>query len=157
VQRSKTAARLASSTFSSVPPPLSLSPTAPGLPIQVRDHFLGAGAVDVPTSEVGREYFNQQLEHQVASGATAASLQSQSNDALLRLARTEPYYKRNLPRVCSFYAKGECTRGEGCPYRHDMPTPKEDPLAHQDLVDRYHGRNDPVAEKMMARAEKLQK
>lgn len=36
---------------------------------------------------------------------------------LKQLARTDPYYKRNKPHVCSFYAKGECNRGDACPYR----------------------------------------
>ena len=36
---------------------------------------------------------------------------------LKQLARTEPYYKRNRPHLCSFYAKGECNRGSDCPYR----------------------------------------
>ena len=39
------------------------------------------------------------------------------NDMLLKLARTTPYYKRNRPHLCSFWAKGECKRGEECPFR----------------------------------------
>lgn len=37
---------------------------------------------------------------------------------LLKLARTTPYYKRNRPHICSFWVKGECKRGEECPYRY---------------------------------------
>lgn len=36
---------------------------------------------------------------------------------LKKLARTEPYYKRNRPHICSFFVKGTCTRGDECPYR----------------------------------------
>ena len=39
------------------------------------------------------------------------------SDLLMRLARTTPYYKRNRPHICSFWVKGECKRGEECPYR----------------------------------------
>ena len=39
------------------------------------------------------------------------------SDLLLKLARTTPYYKRNRPHICSFWVKGECKRGEECPYR----------------------------------------
>ena len=39
------------------------------------------------------------------------------SDLLMKLARTTPYYKRNRPHICSFWVKGECTRGEECPYR----------------------------------------
>ncbi len=34
-----------------------------------------------------------------------------------------------------------------------MPTDPTDPLAKQNLKDRYHGVNDPVAEKMMRRVD----
>jgi pre-mRNA-splicing factor RBM22/SLT11 len=42
---------------------------------------------------------------------------SAGREMLKQLARTEPYYKRNRPHICSFYAKGECNRGSDCPYR----------------------------------------
>jgi hypothetical protein len=48
--------------------------------------------------------------------------QAAPNDALLKMQRTTPYYKRNLPQICSFFVKGECKRGAECPYRHEMPT-----------------------------------
>lgn len=67
---------------------------------------------------------------------------------LKQLARTDPYYKRNRPQVCSFFIKGECTRGSECPYRHEKPV--ESALSHQNIQDRYHGRNDPVAKKIMS-------
>lgn len=40
------------------------------------------------------------------------------SDLLLKLARTTPYYKRNRPHICSFWVKGECKRGDECPYRY---------------------------------------
>ncbi len=67
---------------------------------------------------------------------------------LKQLARTDPYYKRNKPQVCSFFAKGECNRGNDCPYRHEMPQNNE--LSHQSIQARYHGHNDPVARKILA-------
>ena len=67
---------------------------------------------------------------------------------LKKLQRTEPYYKRNRQHICSFFVKGNCTRGAECPYRHEMP--KEGELSHQNLKDRYYGTNDPVARKMLA-------
>lgn len=42
-----------------------------------------------------------------------------TSDMLLKLARTTPYYKRNRPHICSFWVKGECKRGEECPYRQE--------------------------------------
>jgi len=43
--------------------------------------------------------------------------------------------QRNMARVCSFFAKGMCTRGAECPYRHEMPTTGE--LAEQNIKDRW--------------------
>lgn len=42
---------------------------------------------------------------------------SAGKEMLKELARTNPYYKRNQPHICSFFAKGECKRGAECPYR----------------------------------------
>lgn len=54
----------------------------------------------------------------MAEGHTESYGKAQVNEKLLRLARQrqQPYYKRNLPHKCSFYAKGECTRGDRCPF-----------------------------------------
>ena len=62
---------------------------------------------------------------------------SQPNELLLKLQRTTPYYKRNRAHICSFFVRGECTRGSECPYRHEMPITGE--LAHQNFKDRYYG------------------
>ena len=40
-------------------------------------------------------------------------------------------------------------RGEECPYRHEKPTDPDDPLADQNIKDRYYGVDDPVAAKLM--------
>jgi hypothetical protein len=36
---------------------------------------------------------------------------------------------------------------------HEMPTDPNDPLAHQNIKDRYYGTNDPVADKILRRAD----
>lgn len=61
-----------------------------------------------------------------------------------------PTYNRNKPHLCSFYAKGTCTRGDACPFRHELPV--DNGLAKQNIQDRFHGRNDPVAKKMLSGA-----
>jgi len=83
------------------------------------------------------------------SGLDSARASSAAKDMLKQLARTDPYYKRNRPHVCSFFVKGECNRGTQCPFRHEKPT--EGALAKQNIQDRYHGRSDPVAQKIMTR------
>jgi hypothetical protein len=71
-----------------------------------------------------------QTESSFAGGALAGK----ANDMLASLARTTPYYKRNQARVCSFFVRGQCTRGAECPYRHEMPT--SGPLSEQNIKDR---------------------
>jgi pre-mRNA-splicing factor RBM22/SLT11 len=133
------------------------------LPVQVRDTFLareagggdaaaaGGALVDVPESEANREWFAQQHARMLEQeGAVSAYGKVASHSsALLQLARKEPYYRRNRPHLCSFFARGECNRGDECPYLHEMPRDKSDPLAKQNIKDRYYGKNDPVARKML--------
>ncbi|RLN50124.1 hypothetical protein BBJ28_00003906 [Nothophytophthora sp. Chile5] len=128
------------------------------LPVQVRDAFLakeeggGQQVVNVPESDANREWFAQQHSRMLEQeGAVSAygKVTGAGNSALLRMARREPYYKRNRAHLCSFYARGECNRGDECPYLHEMPRDKDDPLAKQNIKDRFYGKNDPVAQKMM--------
>lgn len=37
--------------------------------------------------------------------------------AVARLAHATPYHERNKTKICSFWVKGECNRGDECPYR----------------------------------------
>lgn len=120
-----------------------------GLPTQVRDTAL-ALQNEAPTSDINREYYAQNMEGKLDGNKSlldSGRAQSAGKEMLKQLARTDPYYKRNRPHICSFFAKGECSRGTECPYRHEMPVHNE--LSHQNMQDRYHGRNDPVARKIL--------
>ena len=93
-----------------------------GLPTQVRDHALRLKD-DLPKSDVNREYYIQNVDRELATsgehgpGGTLGKISSQKSEMLAKLARTAPYYKRNRAHICSFWVKGECRRGEECPYR----------------------------------------
>ncbi|XP_022319025.2 pre-mRNA-splicing factor RBM22-like [Crassostrea virginica] len=126
-----------------------------GLPVQVRDAALKVQD-SMPKSDVNKEYYTQNMEREIANnegtapgGALGKAMAP--SDMLLKLARTTPYYKRNRPHICSFWVKGECKRGEECPYRHEKPTDPDDPLADQNIKDRFYGSNDPVADKLLQR------
>jgi pre-mRNA-splicing factor RBM22/SLT11 len=82
---------------------------------------------------------------------SAASLLPEAHEQLLRLGRNRANYSRNEAKLCSFFAKGECTRGDECPYRHEMPRDKDDPLLKQNIKDRFFGTNDPVAAKLLGK------
>jgi pre-mRNA-splicing factor RBM22/SLT11 len=132
-----------------------------GLPTQVRDAALRVKD-DLPKSDVNREYYIQNIDRELAEdpdyhgpAGTIGKLSSRQSEMLTKLARTAPYYKRNRAHICSFWVKGECKRGEECPYRHERPSDPDDPLNDQNIRDRYYGSKDPVAEKIMKRAETL--
>lgn len=131
-----------------------------GLPVQVRDQVLGLKQ-DLPQNEVNREYYNQCLDQEIkasdAAEAWGPHKTSAPNDILAKIARNSPYYKRNRAHVCSFWVKGECRRGEECPYRHEKPTDPDDPLSDQNMKDRYYGSNDPVADKLLKRVAEMPK
>lgn len=143
------------------------------LPVQVRDKLLQVNS-DVPKSDLNREYQTQILHKQIESGSSTdlmapfnKALAGPSKDsgkalspgviALQKLARRGPYQKRNLPHICSFWVKGECRRGDECPYRHEMPKDPDDPLSKQNIKDRYHGTRDPVAQRLLAKAAETDK
>jgi len=125
------------------------------VPVQVRDHALGgnAGAVAMPSSGANREYFAENLEKAIASGEfdDGQKHKMRPSEVLSHLQRSGPFYERNKAKICSFFVKGCCTRGAECPFRHELPQEvhKDDKLAKQNIRDRYHGMNDPVAEKML--------
>ncbi|KAI8138047.1 hypothetical protein BJV82DRAFT_632404 [Fennellomyces sp. T-0311] len=121
-----------------------------GLPVQVRDEALNIQS-EAPNSDVNRQYYAQNIAGKDTStnNYDPAKATPESREILRRLARSEPYYKRNRPHICSFFVKGECTRGDECPYRHEVPGDAE--LAQQNIKDRYYGTNDPVASKMLSR------
>ncbi|KGB75380.1 pre-mRNA-splicing factor SLT11 [Cryptococcus deuterogattii 99/473] len=126
-----------------------------GLPTQVRDAALARKA-QAPSSDINKQYYIQNLEAQMAESPDGLAYDSEvanraGREMLKNLARTDPYYKRNRPHICSFFVKGECKRGAECPFRHEMPKENETHKpSQQNLVDRYYGRNDPVAKKILS-------
>ena len=124
------------------------------LPVQVRDQALGIAAKDegdpgdLPESTAGREYALNAMAEQgfdkkkfSVTGAGAAALQN--------LRRDPTNYKRNRAKICSFFVKGECKRGAECPYRHELPDEGHQGFSLKNIQARYHGRDDPVAAKML--------
>ena len=109
-----------------------------GLPIQVRDAGLSFKD-DMPKSDVNTvlhaKYGDRdfQLWWNVASWHVGESHMHQWHAA--QTGPDHPYYKRNWPHLCSFWVKGECKRGEECPYKHEKPTDPDDSLADQNIKD----------------------
>uniref|UniRef100_A0A914YDH6 C3H1-type domain-containing protein n=1 Tax=Panagrolaimus superbus TaxID=310955 RepID=A0A914YDH6_9BILA len=97
-----------------------------GLPVQVRDQALSIKE-QFPQQGANRDFFVQNAERALADtdgtvpyGELALIPNAGNNEMLNKLASTrgrEPYYARNAPHICSFFVKGECKRGDECPYR----------------------------------------
>ncbi|KAJ3128230.1 RNA binding motif protein 22 [Physocladia obscura] len=118
--------------------------------LSVRDSVLEVQDA-VPKSDVNREFFINKVEGTLGKADTLVNYskaESVAKIALKQMSRSEPYYQRNRAHICSFYVKGECKRGDECPFRHELP-PADSELAHQNIKDRYYGSNDPVAKKML--------
>lgn len=116
-----------------------------GLPVEIRDKFLKE-KVEVPKDAVNRDFW----AHSMTKNLDKVDLPYDKQDSypvLEKLARKDPYPKRNLPHICSFFVKGNCARGETCPYRHEIPEINE--LSNQNIKDRFYGINDPVAKKIL--------
>lgn len=135
-----------------------------GLPVAVRDKVLreeGGGssiglANNIPQSDANRAWFNAQQNRMLQNGEGGQIVSSKAQAKLQSMARMEPRYERNLPKLCSFFAKGECNRGSKCPFRHEMPKDRNDPLSKQNTKDRFYGTNDPVAAKMIWKKKQIE-
>jgi len=124
-----------------------------GLPVEVRDRYLqelGQDKQELPESRVGRDYALQNA-HAEGENQEGSNYGKVRHPMLERLARKTPYYKRNEARLCTFFVKGACNRGGDCPFKHELPKGGE--LANQKLRDRFHGENDPLAAKIMRKAD----
>jgi len=128
-----------------------------GLPVKVRDRVLkehgSAGAITaVPQSMANRSWYTAQQQRTLAQGQ---SLVGESNPLavakLEEMANMEPRYERNMAKLCSFFARGECNRGANCPFRHEMPRDRNDPMAKQNTKNRFYGTSDPVANRILGR------
>lgn len=122
------------------------------LPVQVRDSVLKIENT-VPKMQINRMFLTQKLESDLALSNTESLVDygkadPVGKDLLKSISRREPYYKRNLPHVCSFFIKGTCKRGAECPYRHEIDA-RDEQLGTQKIKDRYYGTNDPVATKIL--------
>lgn len=98
-----------------------------GLPVQVRDAALGIKSAG-PTSDKNREYFAETMDKQLEGptslvGSSSSPAGRAGQELLRKAARKEIDYKRDRPQqLCAAFARGNCPRGQGCPYKHELPS-----------------------------------
>lgn len=129
-----------------------------GLPVELRDKFIDQNAmVAMPKDAINRDFWANNVN------ADIDKLELPYKDVKLQGALAEiakkfgPSSRRNLPKVCTFYVRGLCTRGTACPYRHeninddDLESLKKGVNIDEKIRDRFHGVNDPIAKKILDR------
>jgi len=122
-----------------------------GLPVKLRDKMLaehGSTVLAVPQSDANLAWQKAQQVRAIEQGVAGVVPGEAAHLKLQSIARMQPRYERNLPKLCSFFARGECDRGTNCPFRHEAPKDRNDPLSKQNTKDRFYGTNDPVSSKM---------
>jgi pre-mRNA-splicing factor RBM22/SLT11 len=139
---------------------------AADIPLKVRDKILSkyqrVETIDAPKSEIGLAHFAMQASKKQEENEASKRLGFISPAAhaeLMSIARMEPSYERNLPKLCGHFLKGTCTRGASCPFRHEFPddwdTNKAYYLksAHRSIKDRFFGTNDTTSDRWIAKLE----
>lgn len=102
-----------------------------------------------PQSEAMVKYQADQVAKGLAISDMAIS--PLASQALQGMAKNAPDYRRNRSKICSFFIKGTCNRGDTCPFRHEQSDHTDITLAAQNIQDRYYGTSDPLAKKILDR------
>ena len=134
-----------------------------GLPVEIRDKYL-KNKIEIPKENANRDFFIANATKNFdkldlpyyKEGAynlpeNFKNLMKKNNNNLLleNEKKEEITAKRNLPQICSFYVKGNCIRGNNCPYRHEIPDIDDNKLLNNSIENRFNGINDPIAKKIL--------
>jgi len=136
------------------------------VPVAIRDLSLSKEDKDnlastIPLSEATREYSAVQHDRLLKTDGDKVSAiyeKELPEDSLpvkasrKRAAQRDGNsnnYDRNRARICTFYLKDKCTRGLYCPYRHEKAVNVNIDDDENTVRDRYYGRNDSVATRMI--------
>lgn len=122
------------------------------LPVQVVQSVMQIEN-DLPTTEVNKQYFLEQLRNQLKKGAYYRPKPSVVQDKLLKdLSKTHKHklYNRKA-NICTFWARNKCTRGDECPYLHETVSLDDNTDGKKIYRNRYFGIDDPLAAKILGK------
>jgi pre-mRNA-splicing factor RBM22/SLT11 len=134
-----------------------------GLPVETRDKYL-KNKIEIPKENANRDFFianatknfdKLDLPYYKEGAYNLPEnfkhlMKKNNNNLLLENEKKEEITaKRNLPQICSFYVKGNCIRGNNCPYRHEIPDIDDNKLLNNSIENRFNGINDPIAKKIL--------
>lgn len=137
-----------------------------GLPVAIRDKFLKK-KVEIPKEQANLDFFISKATENFENLDLPYDKNEAydiPNDSIINKKISDDnkndnknkIIKRNQNYICTFFLKGECNRGDLCPYRHEIPeidseeeNEKKNQNIEKNIVARYTGIKDPIAEKIL--------
>ena len=112
-----------------------------GISVKLRDSALGV-ETDPPKQSANLEYYLASNAAKVLKeDGTFLDYRNLKEEEVRRLASLAKEFKTAengaAPRPCSFFSKGNCTRGASCPYLHDLVV--SGPQTLKSLREKYYG------------------
>ena len=119
-----------------------------GLPVELRDKFLKK-KIEIPKEQANLDYFISKATENFETlnlpyYKPEAYKMSTDSDVIKNIFEKNnnkdndnknKTIKRNQRYICTFFLRGECNRGDLCPYRHEIPEIGSD----EDEIDKING------------------
>ena len=119
-----------------------------GLPVELRDKFLKK-KIEIPKEQANLDYFISKATENFETLSLPyykpeAYKMSTDSDVIKNIFEKNnnkdndnknKTIKRNQRYICTFFLRGECNRGDLCPYRHEIPEIGSD----EDEIDKING------------------
>ena len=122
------------------------------LPVQVVQSVMQVEN-ELPTTEVNKQYYLEQLRKQLKKGAYYRPKPSIEQDKILKdLSKAHKYklYNRKA-NVCTFWSRNKCNRGDECPYLHEKVSLDDNTDGKRIYRNRFFGIDDPLAAKILGK------
>ena len=123
-----------------------------GLPVELRDKFLKK-KIEIPKEQANLDYFISKATENFETldlpyYKPEAYKMSTESDIIKKIIEKNSntdnnkdnknkIIKRNQRYICTFFLRGECNRGDLCPYRHEIPEIESD----EEEIDKINGDN----------------